>query len=471
MMLKTAMIKSHSALIAIFIAAFSLVLTNSSINILLPNFIQLYDINATTAGWVILAYLLSMTVTMPLTPLIVDRLGRKRAYITGVAIYGLSSIIGGLFDQYVQVILLVRCLHGIAGGIMIPLSLSLLFDVYEQEVHGRVAGIWGIQLTIASIIGPTIGGLIMQFGQLQYLFWMNVPFALVSLLLCATQIDSYTAMRKKDMDVLGILYLVISVCMLSVSIQLLLKQVLPMWILIGLLLGGILLLLRFIRLENKKSEPLLNYKLLKRKTIFAIAVLIAAIQDMVMLGAIFVLPLLFQEVYQLPSSVVGAMFIPTAIATSLFMWLGGHWLDKGKSKNFIVVGIVIVAFSILSFAFLSNSASIIVLMLLMFGRGVGGGLSNMTVTTIGLHTLSQEELHEGSALASTIERFSSSFAVMLLTIYYDFRWNMLVNAGVSLADAKWMAIKEECMILGGIMLVTVPFVLYITRKRVDIGVH
>lgn len=470
-MLNIQAMKRHSALLAVFIAAFSLVLTNSSFNILLPSFMQLYGISASSAGWVILAYLLSMTITMPLTPLIVDRLGRKRAYIAGVAIYGLSSIVGGLFDQYVQVVLIVRSLHGIAGGIMIPLSLSLLFDVYEKEVHGRVAGIWGIQLTVASIIGPTVGGLIIQFGQLQYLFWMNVPFAIVSLCLCATQIDSYQAMRKKEMDLFGIIYMVLSILMLSVSIQLLLKQVLPTWLLVMMLVGGLLLLIRFIQLENKKIEPLLNYKLLQRKTIFAITVLIAAIQDVVMLGAVFVLPLLFQEVYQLPSSGVGAMFIPTAIFTSLFMWLGGHWMDKGKSKNFIVVGIVIVAISIISFSLLPKSVSLFVLILLMIGRGIGGGLSNMTVTTIGLHTLSQEELHEGSALASTIERFSSSFAVMLLTIYYDFRWSMLINTGLSVVDAKWMAIKEECVILGGIMLVTVPFVLYITRKRVDIGVH
>ncbi|CAM5630074.1 MFS transporter OS=Lysinibacillus sphaericus OX=1421 GN=LS41612_01635 PE=4 SV=1 [Lysinibacillus sphaericus] len=278
-------------------------------------------------------------------------------------------------------------------------------------------------------------------------------------------------MRKKEMDLFGIIYMVLSILMLSVSIQLFLKQVLPTWLVVMMLVGGLLLLIRFIQLENKKIEPLLNYKLLQRKTIFAITVLIAAIQDVVMLGAVFVLPLLFQEVYQLPSSAVGAMFIPTAIFTSLFMWLGGHWMDKGKSKNFIVVGIVIVAISIISFSFLPKSVSIFVLILLMIGRGIGGGLSNMTVTTIGLHTLSQEELHEGSALASTIERFSSSFAVMLLTIYYDFRWSMLINAGLSVADAKWMAIKEECVILGSIMLVTVPFVLYITRKRVDIGVH
>jgi EmrB/QacA subfamily drug resistance transporter len=464
-------IKRHAALAAVFIAAFSLVLMNSSFNILLPSFMQLYGISATSAGWVILSYLLSMTVTMPLTPLIVDRLGRKRAYIAGVAVYGLSSIIGGLFVQYVQVILIVRCVHGIAGGIMIPLSLSLLFDVYEQEVHGRVAGVWGIQLTIASIIGPTLGGLVIQFGELQYLFWMNVPFAIVSLFLCATQIDSYKAMRKKEIDVLGIIFLVLSICMLSVSIQLLLKGIIPIWVLVIMLIGGFLLLIRFIQLENKKIEPLLNYKLLRRNKIFAITVLISVIQDVVMLGAIFVLPLLFQEVFHLPSSLVGAMFIPTAIFTSLFMWLGGFWMDRGKSKNFIVVGIIIVALSILSFSLLPSSVSLVVLIILMIGRGIGGGLSNMTVTTIGLHTLSQEELHEGSALASTIERFSSSFAVMLLTIYYEFRWNSLANTVGSLADAKWMALKEECMILGCIMLVTVPFVLYITRKRVDIGGH
>lgn len=74
-------------------------------------------------------------------------------------------------------------MHGVAAGLMIPLSLVLLFDFYGKEVRGKVIGVWGMLLTIAPAIGPTVGGIIIK-----YLFWINVPFALLSLLLCLRQI-------------------------------------------------------------------------------------------------------------------------------------------------------------------------------------------------------------------------------------------------------------------------------------------
>ncbi len=134
----------------------------------------MYDISTTLASWMMILYIVAMTMTMPLTSLIVDRLGRKQTYLLGIGLFGLFSILGGLCYQYVQVVLLVRFMHGVAAGIMIPLSLVLLFDFYEPEVRGKVTGVWGMLLTIATVIGPTLGGVIIQVGELKHLFWLNV---------------------------------------------------------------------------------------------------------------------------------------------------------------------------------------------------------------------------------------------------------------------------------------------------------
>lgn len=111
--------KKHSVLLAILIGAFSLVLTNSAFNVLLPSFVRTYGISTSLGGWIIILYILAMMITMPLASLVVDRLGRKRTYILGIGLYGLFSILGGLFHPYVQVLLLVRVMHGVAAGLMI----------------------------------------------------------------------------------------------------------------------------------------------------------------------------------------------------------------------------------------------------------------------------------------------------------------------------------------------------------------
>ncbi|WP_028596446.1 MFS transporter [Paenibacillus assamensis] len=463
-------VKKHAVLFSIFTGAFALVLTNSAFNILLPKFVSMYGISTSLGGWIIALYMLAMTITMPLTSLIVDRLGRKRTYLLGIGLYGTFSIIGGLFYSFVEIVMVVRFVHGVAAGLMIPLSLVLLFDSYGKEARGRVTGTWGMLLMIAPAIGPTLGGIILEVGELRHLFWINVPFALFSIIMCAAQIKPYEPARRKSIHLEGIILLVTSIALLSLGIQLLSNPTVPMWIVYIWFGLGAVALIRFIQKENKREEPIIRYKLLRGNPIFRTVVIISVIQDTVMFGAIFVLPLLFLEVYGLSPSVIGAMFIPTAICTSLFVWIGGKWMDSGKSLNFILVGVGFIVISMMAFAFLPPSISIIVIVLFMALRGIGMGLSDMTVTTIGLNSLPEEDMHEGSALSSTIERLLSSFAVMLLAVYYDVRWQMLVQTGESVEYAKWLALKEECIVLGSLLLLTLPLILFINRKKVDIVV-
>lgn len=467
---KLANLKEHAVLFAILVGAFSLVLTNSAFNILLPGFIQIYDISTFFAGWIITLYLLAMTVTMPLAAVIVDRFGRKKTYMLGIGLYGLFSIIGALWYQYVQIILLVRFMHGVAAGLMIPLSLVLLFDTYSKEVRGKVTGVWGMLLTIAPAVGPTVGGIMIQFGELSYLFWINVPLALLSFLLCLLKIKPDQPARRKQAPIHGIILMVLGIGGVSLGIQMFSNPALPGWITSALLLSGSALLIIFIQKESLQKEPFIRFGLL-RNPIYAVSVIISAVQASVMFGVIFIFPLMLQEVFQLSPSLTGALFIPTAICTSLFVWVGGSLIDSGKSLHFIAYGGCLIAISILLFAFLPEGVSILVIIILMAARGIGIGLSNMTVTTIGLNSLTDDDLHEGSALSNTIKRLASSFAVMLLTGYYDLRWQMISRSGESVQNAKWMALKEESILLAGFMLSTLPLVLLLNKRQIHAGVE
>lgn len=468
--MKAGKANKHIILLAITSGAFLLVLTNSAFNVLLPEFVRIYNISAALGGWMITLYMLAMTMTMPLTTLIVDRIGRKRAYIMGLAVYCIFSIMGGLFYKHIEAVLLVRLMHGAAAGLMIPLSLVLLFDHYGHEMRGRITGLWGMLLMVAPAIGPTLGGLVMEFGEIKYLFWINVPFALCSLILCCTQISSYQPARRKTLYLEGVVLMLFSIFAMSMGIHLISVKAVSLWLPVALMLLGTAAGVRFIQKENGRTEPLIRYRLLEGNPVYAMTVFISAIQDSVMFGVIFVLPLLLQEVFHFSPAMTGAIFIPAAIFTSVFSWVGGSLVDKGRSLNFIAYGIVLIAGSVLVFAFFSQQVSFIVIALMMAARGMGNGLSSLTITTVGLNSLPEEDLHEGSVLSSTIERLMSSFAVMLLAVYYEVRWQAIASAGKSAELAKWLALKEECFALGILMLATLPLVLVVKRKKVAIDV-
>ncbi|OMF63527.1 MFS transporter [Paenibacillus sp. FSL R5-0766] len=470
-MLKLSLMKRHAVLLAILIGAFSLVLTNSAFNLLLPYFVQYYQISTTAGGWIIALYMLAMTLTMPLASLIVDRLGRKQTYMLGISIYGLFSVAGALFYHSIEVLLLVRFMHGVAAGLMIPLSLVLLFDVYGPEVRGRITGAWGLLLMLAPAAGPTLGGFIIQYGRLEMLFWLNVPLAIFSFIGCGRVIQTYIPARRKKWHPTSVMLLICAVGALSLGVQLYASPVVAVWVPWLLIALGVVLLIRFVQTENGRKEPLIRYQLLRRNAVFPLTVLISTIQDCVMFGVIFALPLLFQDVFHLSPALSGALFIPLSICTSLFMWIGGSLLDRGRSIHFIAWGTLLVSISILSFAVLPMGASIWIIGMLMACRGIGVGLSGMSISAIGLQALPDEDMHEGSVLSTTIERLASSFAVMGLTLYYDMRWQWLAGAGTSMEMAKWGALKEICIGLGCAILLTLPLVLLITRKKVGIIVR
>ncbi len=461
----------YAVLGSILIGAFSLVLTNTAFNVLLPYFVTYYGVSTLTGGWIIALYMLAMTLTMPIATLIVDRLGRKRTYMLGIVLYGVSSILGALWYEQVAILLLVRFIHGAAAGLMIPLSLVLLYDNYGTEVRGRITGAWGMLLMIAPAVGPTLGGLIIQFGRLDILFWLNVPFAICALFWCGRHIRSYVPAQRKQISTGSISLMLGGIASLSLGIQLYSSTMVPTvfaWLLLGL---GVVLLVGFVRLENKRKEPMIRYNLLRSSPVFAWSVFVSTIQDCVMFGAIFALPLLFQDVFGLSPSLSGMMFLPGAITTSLFMWIGGNWFDRGRSKQFIVWGSVVVVLALLSFVWLPQTTGIFVLIALMACRGAGMGLSGMSMSALGLQALPEEDMHEGSALATTLQRLISSFALIILTLFYDARWHMLAQAGDASGTAQWTALREVFVILGGLLLVTVPVILLITRKKVDIIVE
>ena len=138
--------------------------------------------------------------------------------------------------------------------------------------------------------------------------------------------------------------------------------------------------------------------------------------------------------------------------------------DKGKSLRFIAYGVGLIAISVFLFAFVTKEASLVVIVTLMAVRGIGIGLSNMTVTTIGLNSLTDDNLHEGSALSNTIKRLGSSVTVMLLVGYYDVRWQMISRLGENAQYAKWTALREECIALGCLMILTIPLALLLNKK-------
>lgn len=442
-------------LCSILLGTFTVILNNSSLNPAVPEFMNVFQSSASSTSWIITIFLLGMGMTMPLTGYLGDRFGKKRIYLLGLFLFILGSILGSLSWNLVSVICF-RGLQGIAGGLMIPLSLAIMFDAFPKNERGRVTGIWGIAIMVAPAIGPTVGGLMIEWGSWQSLFWMNIPIGLIGLIIGLKYLPQSVPDRKRTFDTSGFVTVTLGVGIILLTLgQIKHLADMMVWSNLVLMGVGIVLLILFVRLQLTKEQPLLYLRIFNIPT-YALSVVVVSVQAIAMFATIFMVPLLVQNVYGYSAMMTGLVFLPSAIFTGIFVRIAGKHLDRKGPKMIVLVGLSVTCITTAMLGMLQLDSPLWVIFVLMMLRGVGLGLSNMPVTTAGLNAIPEPLVSQGSAMNNVIRRMTSSLGIVIISVYYEVRRTQLIGYGHSDAISTLQTINEGFWVLSIVILITIP---------------
>ncbi|WP_407345268.1 MFS transporter [Dickeya ananatis] len=236
-------------------------LNNSSLNPALPAFIEVFHIGPLLATWIVAAFMVSMGMTMPLTGYLGHRLGNKPLYLLGVALFISGSVLGMLADS-ISLVIAARTVQGIASGLMIPLSLTLIFSVYPKQERGGITGIWGAIVMLAPALGPLCGGILLTWFSWRSLFAMNIPIGALALLMGLVVLPKTTPGERKPFDMTGYLLVSAGIGLLMVAAgRLHHAAALANPLNLLMLLVAAACLAAFVRVELRKREPLLNLRI------------------------------------------------------------------------------------------------------------------------------------------------------------------------------------------------------------------
>jgi MFS family permease len=398
-------------------------LNNTALNPAIPQFITVFGIDAVAASWVITAFMICMGVTMPATAWLGNRFGKKRVYLTGLALFLAGSCLGALAPSMAWVIA-ARCIQGVAGGLMIPLSLALVFEVYPKEERGRISGWWGMAVMLAPAVGPLVGGLLVQFSSWHMLFAFNIPVGLAGWIIGRYWLPSPAARTPQKFDWQGFLLATIGVGTLLAA----LSRVKGMAGIsdpfnIGLVMAALLCLACFVHVELRQQAPLLNLRIFAEPS-YSLSVVVVAVQSVGMFA--------------------------TAVTAGLCSTLGGRLLDKHGPRIGVAAGLVCSALATMGLGLAGAQASLWLVVALMAARGVGLGLSYMPVTTAGLNAIPEHLVTEGAAMNNILRRIIASLAVVAVSLYFELRRAQLGDA---------IALKEIFIAIGLLLLATVPVAL------------
>lgn len=330
--------------------------------------------------WLITGYLLAETITTPIAGKMSDIYGRKPVFLLGMILFLGGSIFAG-FSQSMEWLIIGRAVQGLGGGMLIPVAMATVADLYAPQERGKMQGILGAIFAIASAIGPFIGGLIVDNASWHWVFFVNIPVGILAIAFTAMKFPKTQADSNAKIDYLGM-------GALSAFLALLIMVVTfgggtyP-WVsfeIIGMAIAAIIFLGLFIYIETRVEEPLVPLRLFRDRTFTAgsIGLLIMALG---LFGILSYIAIYLQQYVGLTATNSGATLIPLTIGMTITSVGSGFLLKKTGYMPWLIVGPPISALGLylISTLGMGSPQSEASLYLIIAGLGMGCVMSNFIV--------------------------------------------------------------------------------------------
>lgn len=372
--------------------------------------------NYSSLGFIVTAYLLTSTVTVPIAGKLSDMYGRRRLLLIGVVLFTLASLLSGL-SRSIEFLIFARALQGIGGGIITANAFTIVGDLFSPRERGKWQGAIGAIFGISSIIGPLVGGWLtdgQNFFGLQtdwrWIFFVNVPVGLVSGWLIAKFCPPIKHASEHKPDYLGALLLVVALTcvILAVDNTAVLFRVLVdngvglaniktgLWLIAGLSA------IAFWFVESRAKQPILPIDFFKNFN-YRLLVIAMIIFGAAFLGAILYLTQFNQRVFGATASQAGLMLLPMTAGIMITSIGGGRMISKtGRYKKFVVTGTAIASFGIISLTSLTATSGYWQEAIIMFVTGLGLGF---VMPVLNLAVQNEFEQKDLGAATSSVQLF------------------------------------------------------------------
>jgi EmrB/QacA subfamily drug resistance transporter len=299
-------------LAACMMATFMAAVENTIVATAMPTIVgDLGDFHLFT--WVFAAYMLAQAVSVPVYGRLVDLCGRKRMFFIGAGLFLAGSIMCG-FARGMPSLIAFRFIQGIGAGAVQPIAYTIVADIYTPAERARIQGLLSGVLGVAAIIGPTLGGILVQHASWSFIFWINVPIGVAAIAMLAIFFHEPPKGRAHQIDYLGAPLLMVSAgCVMTALVQI---GNLNRWIVIACAAFGILAFIVLLIYERKVAEPVLPLKLWRTPAI-ATCNFSSLGMGAIVIGVSGFLPTYVQGVMGYSASVAGIAYAGTSVAWAI----------------------------------------------------------------------------------------------------------------------------------------------------------
>ncbi len=396
------------ALAVVLVGTLMVVLDTTIVNIALP---AIRDDLGDGIGieWVVTAYLLAVTVSMPASGWMADRFGRKNVLVASMACFTAASLIAA-FAPTLNTLVFMRVVQGVGGGALLPVGMALVFEVFPPERRGQAMGSWGTVTMLGPAIGPTLGGWLITAVSWHWLFLVNVPIGIVAVSLAVFLLRDFGYREERPFDAWGFALAGsgLAILLLGVSESQRWGWSSPATLLC--VFGGLLLLGWFSRHELRTPNPMIEVRIF-RIPVFTIGLLITSFVTVAQFTRLVFIPLQLEELRGTTAFHVGLLLSPGAIAAGIAMLLSGRLVDRVGSRTPVVIGTSVMCLSVLAMANLTTHTPLWVISALLVGQGVGMGLSAVPSTVVALNSVPAKYVAQATAARTVCTQAAGAMGI------------------------------------------------------------
>lgn len=415
-------------LLTVMIGTMASIMASTIINVAVPDMSRVFSLGQERAQWLSAGFMAAMTLSMLTTPWLLERHGYRHTYLGAVLLLMCGGLCGGL-SRWFDLVLAMRVAEGLAAGVLQPIPAIIIMRAFGDGERGKAMGIFGFGVVLAPAIGPSVGGVLVEWFGWRSIFFAVVPFCLLALVLARRYLP-ITAPGGVAANQSGARLDVVGMGLIAVAVLTLLNGMVElhggdMSTALALLACSATAVVGFVFHQRRGSKPLMELRLFGHRS-FAMGACVAFIYGMGLFGSTYLVPVFMQIALHLPPSQAGAVLLPAGIALALTIPVAGRLTDRISAAPMVSIGLLLLAISFFLMIFVSQGTGLwTIAMFAIVGR-IGLGVVMPSLNLGAMRGLPDSFISHGASTINFMRQLGGAVGISLVGIVLE--WRLQANA-------------------------------------------
>ena len=382
----------------------------------LPSIMADLHITAADGQWLTTIFLLINGIMIPCTAYLMARYSTRTLYLVAMLIFGIGTLCAG-FARAFSMLLLARMLQALGFGILMPLLSATVLMVVPPSQRGTAMGMVGLVFSIAPAIGPSVGGFIVDAYGWNAVFLAIAPLIFIDIFICAFIMPKGGETHPIPLDKVSVLLSTIGFGGLLYGFSSVGSYGwTSLHVIVPLVIGAVVVIF-FVRRQNRIETPLLRFNCLKNQR-FAMGMIISMVVNAALLFGGVLMPIYLQDIHGYSAFVAALIMLPSAIVGAMVQPLAGNFYDRHGARYLMLIGLLTMSLGSLCFVFLTKDTAIWILVLIYTVRAMGINMIIMPLTTWAMTDFRGESVPHANAVLNTMRQVAGSVGTAIFVSIY-----------------------------------------------------